>query len=72
MPTNRKQAMLTIEEKLESIKRILNDKILQKVAADFGVGVATTSDWVKMKNKFEEHALKMPNKKTVKMCHKTK
>ena len=38
------------------------------VAADFGVGVPTVSDWVKMKNTFEEHASKTPKKKTMKTC----
>lgn len=64
--------MITIEEKLEAVKRIKNGEILRTVAADFGVGVSTVSDWVKMKNKFEEHASKMPNKKTMKTCQNDK
>ena len=38
------------------------------MAADFGVGVSAVSDWVKMKNKFQEHVSKMANKKTMKSC----
>jgi transposase len=34
---------------------------LQNVAADFGVGISTVSDWVKSKSKLEEHLSKMPN-----------
>ena len=42
------------------------------MATDYGVGDFTVSDWVKIKNKFEEHASKMPNKKTMKTCQKEK
>lgn len=57
-----------IEQKLEAIQRIENGETLQSVAADFGVGVSTVSEWVKINSKFEEHFLKMPNKKTIKIC----
>lgn len=42
------------------------------MAADFGVGIFTVSDWVKMKSKFQEHASKMPNKKTMKTSQNEK
>lgn len=45
---------------------------MQTVASDFSVGVSTVSDWVTEKIKFEEHALKIPNKKTIKMCQNKK
>jgi transposase len=46
---------------LEAVRRIKNGKILQNVAADFGVGISMVSDWVKSKSKLEEHSYKMPN-----------
>lgn len=42
------------------------------MAADFGVGIFTVSDSVKMKSKFQEHASEMPNKKTMKMSQNEK
>lgn len=64
--------MITIEEKLEAINRVKNGELLRNVAADYNVGVSTVSEWVKMKTKFEEHASKMPNKKTMKTCQNEK
>ena len=72
MSTKQKLVVITIEEKLEPIKIIQNVEILRTLIADFGVGVSTVSDWVKIKNKFEEHALKMPKKKTMKSCQNEK
>jgi transposase len=55
----------TIEQKLEAVKQIKNGEILRSVAEDFGVGISTVSDWVKLKSKLE-HSSKMPNRKTMK------
>jgi transposase len=44
---------------LEAVRRIKNGKILQTVAADFGVAISTVSDWVK--SILEEQSSKMPN-----------
>jgi transposase len=52
---------MTTEQKLEAVRRIENGEILRNVAADFGVGISTVSDWVKSKSKLEEHSSKMPN-----------
>jgi transposase len=41
------------------VRRIENGEILRNVAADFGVGISTVSDWVK--SKFEDRSSKMPN-----------
>ena len=66
MSARRKRVVITIEQKLEVVRRIKNGEILRNVAADFGVGISTVSDWVKSKSKFEEHSSKMPNLKTMK------
>jgi transposase len=57
----RKRDVITIEQKLEAMRRIENGEILRNVAADFGVGISTVSDWVKSKSKLEEHSSNMPN-----------
>lgn len=64
--------VITIEEKLGAIERVKNGELLRNVAADFGVGVSTVCDWMKQKKKFEEHASKLPNKKTMKTCQNEK
>jgi hypothetical protein len=38
---------------------------LRNVAADFGVGISTVSDWVKSKSKLEWHSSEMPNRETL-------
>jgi transposase len=54
---------MTVEQKLEAVRRIENGEILRNVAADFGVGISTVSDWVK--SKLEQHSSKMPNGETL-------
>jgi transposase len=49
MSAKRKHVVITIEQKLEAMRRIENGEILRNVAADFGVGISTVSDWVKSK-----------------------
>jgi transposase len=61
MSARRKHVVIAIEQKLEAVRRIKNGEILRNVAADFGVGISTVSDWVKSKSKLEEHSSKMPN-----------
>jgi hypothetical protein len=57
----RERVVITIEQKLEAVRRIKNGEILRNVAADFGVGISKVSDWVKLESKLEEHSSKMPN-----------
>jgi transposase len=59
MSARRKRVVITIEQKMEAVRRITNGEILRNVAADFGVGISVVSDWVK--SKFEEHSSKMLN-----------
>jgi transposase len=59
MSAKRKHVVITIEQKLEAVRRIKNGEILRNVAVDFGVGISTVSDW--LKSKLEEHSSKMPN-----------
>jgi transposase len=65
MSAKRKLVVITIEQKLEAVRRIKNGEILRNVAADFCVGISTVSDWVKSKSKLEEHSSKMPNGETL-------
>jgi hypothetical protein len=48
--------VITIEQKLEAVRRIKNGEILRNVAANFDVGISMVSDWVKSKSKHEEHS----------------
>jgi transposase len=50
---------MTIEQKLEAVRRNKNGEILRNVAADFGFGISTVSGWVK--SKLERHSSKMLN-----------
>jgi transposase-like protein len=59
MSAKRKRLVITIEQKLEAVRRIKNGEILRNVAADFDVAISTVSDWVK--SKLEEHSSKIPN-----------
>jgi transposase len=61
MSAKPKRVVITIEQKMDAVRRIKNGEILRNVAADFGVGILTVSDWVKSKSKLEEHSSKMPN-----------
>lgn len=60
MTGKRKRVVITIEQKIEAVKQVENGRLLRNVAADYGVGVSTVSDWVKAKPKFEEHLSKIP------------
>ena len=66
MTGKRKRVVITIEQKIEAVKQVENGRLLRNVAADYGVGVSTVSDWVKAKPKFEEHLSKIPKRKTMK------
>jgi transposase-like protein len=61
MSATRKRVVITIEQKLEAVRRIKSGESLRNVAADFGVCMSTVSDWVKSKSKLEEHSYKIPN-----------
>ena len=59
MSAKRKHVVITIERKLEVVRRIKNGEIVRNVAAYFRVGISTVSDWVK--SKLEKQSSKMPN-----------
>jgi hypothetical protein len=61
MSARRKRVVITIEQKVEAVRRIKNGEILRNVTADFGVGISTFLDWVKSKSKLEKHSSKMPS-----------
>lgn len=66
MSAKRKRVVVTIEQKLEAVRRVENGEILRKVAADLGVGISSVSVWVKNKSTMEEYCSKMPNRKSMK------
>lgn len=66
MSTKRKRVVVTIKEKLEAIRQVENGVLLQSVAANYGVGISTVSEWVKSKSKLLEYSTKVPNRKTMK------
>lgn len=66
MSAKRKRVVITIEQKLEAVKRVENGELLRTVAADLGVGISSVSVWVKSKSKLEEYCAKMPNRKSMK------
>jgi hypothetical protein len=41
MSDRQKRVVITIEQKLEAVRRIESGEILRNVAADFGVGIST-------------------------------
>lgn len=47
MATKRKKVVVSMEQKLEAIKRLDKGETMQKVADDFGVGRVTVGDWKK-------------------------
>lgn len=44
MATKRKKVVVSMEQKLEAIKRLDKGETMQKVADDFGVGRVTVGD----------------------------
>ena len=57
MSTKRKQIVVSMEDKLNAIRRLEKGKILQKVADDYGVGWVTVGDWKKNKEQIENGVL---------------
>jgi transposase len=49
MSAKQKRVVITIEQKVEAVRRIKDGEIVRNVAADFGVDISTVSDWVKSK-----------------------
>lgn len=66
MATKRKRVVITFADKLAAIKEVEKGSLLKTVAANYGVGVSTVSEWVKSKSKFLEQAVKNPHRKTLK------
>lgn len=66
MSSKRKRVVITIKQKLEAVRLVENGSLLRNVAADYGVGISTVSDWVKSKSKLLQHSSKIPNRKTMK------
>ena len=47
MATKRQKVVVSMEQKLEAIKRLDKGETMQNVADDFGVGRVTVGDWKK-------------------------
>lgn len=59
--TKRKQKNVSIETKLEALKRLDKGETLNKVALDLGVGRQTVGDWKKKRSEIESWCAKRPN-----------
>lgn len=66
MASKRKRVVISFADKLAAIKQVEEGCLLKTVAANYGVGVSTVSDWVKSKPKFLEQVVKNGNRKTLK------
>uniref|UniRef100_A0A6P7GUF6 Jerky protein homolog-like n=1 Tax=Diabrotica virgifera virgifera TaxID=50390 RepID=A0A6P7GUF6_DIAVI len=62
MATKRKNVVVTMEKKLEALGRIDKGESLKTIAASYGVGTSTVSDWKKNRTKIEEFCFKMITK----------
>ncbi|XP_028139627.1 jerky protein homolog-like [Diabrotica virgifera virgifera] len=62
MATKRKNVAVTMEKKLEALGRIDKGESLKTIAASYGVGRSTVSDWKKNRTKIEEFCFKMITK----------
>jgi len=54
MSAKRKHVRLTLEEKIDAIRRVEKDETIKKVAQELGVGAVTVGDWLRNWNKLEE------------------
>ncbi|XP_050498761.1 tigger transposable element-derived protein 2-like [Diabrotica virgifera virgifera] len=62
MAAKRKNVVVTMEKKLEALGRIDKGESLKTVAASYGVGTSTVSDWKKNRTKIEEFCFKLITK----------
>lgn len=72
MSVKRKRVVVTIKDKLEAIRQVENGVLLRNVAANYGLGISTVSEWVKSKSKLHEYSCKVPNRKTMKLANHEK
>lgn len=68
MASKRKHSSCTIEQKLKALKRLDAGESSTKLAAEFGVGKATLSDWKKNRVKIEQFC-NVTTDKTLKQRH---
>lgn len=62
MATKRKHVVVTIEKRMEALSKIDKGESLKNIAAEFGVGTSTVSDWKKNRNRIEDFCFKMISK----------
>ncbi|XP_051153380.1 jerky protein homolog-like [Leptopilina boulardi] len=70
MSQKRKKVIVSVEKKLEAIRRLDKEEIIRKVAADYGVGKTTVGDWRRNRSKLEQFGIifgdAMTSRKTMK------
>lgn len=70
MSQRRKKVVVSVEKKLEAIKRLDKGELIRNVAADYGVGEVTVGDWRRNRFNLEQFAIKscglMTSRKTIK------
>lgn len=70
MSQKRKKVVVSVEKKLEAIRRLDKGEIIRNVAADYGVGETTVGDWRRNRSHLEQFATisgdAMTSRKTMK------
>ncbi|XP_043465305.1 jerky protein homolog-like [Leptopilina heterotoma] len=70
MSQKRKKVMVSVEKKLEAIRRLDKGEIIRKVADDYGVGETTVGDWRRNRSELEQFRIisgnAMTSRKTMK------
>jgi len=62
MAMKRKNIVVTMKKKMEALSRIDKGESLKNIAAEFGVGTSTVSDWKKNRERIENFCFKMISK----------
>lgn len=62
MATKRKKVVVTMDKRLDALRRIDKGESLKAIAEELGVGTSTVSDWKKNRNQIEDFCLKMMSK----------
>ena len=62
MASKRKKLVVFMDKKLEALNRIDKGELLKNIAAEYGVGTSTVSDWKKNRKEIEDFCFKMITK----------
>ena len=58
----RKHIVVSIEKRLDVLKRVDRGESLKSIASSFGVGESTVCDWEKIRNAIESFCIKLDDK----------